>query len=299
MENFDIQSYDMKLHSNITEKADLASGYDMFVNTNGSGIINTVLCPTSVTLSGTLAGGTTATVATIPFFKNTNFVCSGSTIDGNLLLSYNSGGTVFATGSYLGSIISLLPLNGTGSRTGTFSDGSGTYISFTATGTFSNLDLDRNSDNFQTSSTGTFLYPDGQSDDDDLARKIIYGYVKKNTSWYNAFSMNTSIRKYIAANPFNTTPTVITADRTQTGYLRLDIDNPYSIKILEFDRAIFESTKELRVITGSTVSFSTGGIGWIMPDLSLSGTKTGAKVFDIKNKDYAIFLSFSGNLTNS
>jgi hypothetical protein len=36
-----------------------------------------------------------------------------------------------------------------------------------------------------------------------------------------------------------------------------------------------------------------------MPDLSLSGAKTGAKIFDIKNKDYAIFLSFSGNLTNT
>lgn len=190
-------------------------------------------------------------------------------------------------------------MGGTGARTGTFSDGSGTYISFTATGTFSNLDLDRNSDNFQASSSGTFMYPDGQGDNDDLARKTIYGYIKKNTGWYDAFTMNTPVRKYIANNPFNTTPIIITADRTQTGYLRLDIDNPYSIKILEFDRVAFESIKELRTITGATTTFSTGGIGWIMPDLSLSGSKSGAKIFDLKNKDYAIFLSFSGNLTNT
>lgn len=59
-------------------------------------------------------------------------------------------------------MISLSPLDGTGSRTGTFTDSSGTYISFTATGTFSNLDLDWNSDNFRASSSGTYLYPDGQ-----------------------------------------------------------------------------------------------------------------------------------------
>lgn len=81
--------------------------------------------------------------------------------------------------------------------------------------------------------------------------------------------------------------------------MRLDIDNPYSIQVLEFNKTIFDSTKELRVITGSTASFATGGIGWIMPDLSLSNIKTGAKIFDTKNKDYAIFLSFSGNLTNT
>lgn len=93
-----------------------------------------------------------------------------------------------------------------GSRTGTFSDGSGTDISFTATGVFSNLDINRNSDNFQASSTGTLVYPNGQSDDDDLARKTIYGYVKKDMGWYNIFTMNSSIRKYIANNSFNINP---------------------------------------------------------------------------------------------
>lgn len=143
------------------------------------------------------------------------------------------------------------------------------------------------------------MYPNEQNDDDDLARKTLYGYIKKNTLWYNAFSMNTPIRKYIASNPLNTSFTTTTPDRTQTGYLRLDIDNPYSMKIVEFDKTSFENIKELRVLTGSSASFSTGGIGWVMSDLSLSGSKNGAKVFDLKNKDYALFLSFSGNMTNT
>lgn len=299
LENLDIQDYNIKLHSHLTEKADLAMGYSLFVNTNGNGFTNTILCPSDVTLSGTLAGGISTTITTSPFFNNTNFVCSGSTAQWNLLLSYNSGGTIFATGSYRWSSISLLPINGTGARTGTFTDSSGTYLSFTATGTFSQLDLDRNSDNFQSSSSGTFMYPDGATDDDDLARRTIYGYVQKNTSWQNAFLMNTPVRKYITNNPLNINPTAVWADKTQTWYLRLDIDNPYYIRILEFDKVLFDNTQELRVVTGSTVSFSTGGIGWIMPDLSIGGIKTGAKIFDLKNKDYAIFLSFSGNLTNT
>lgn len=73
----------------------------------------------------------------------------------------------------------------------------------------------------------------------------------------------------------------------------MDIDNPYSIKITEFDKISFDNIKKLRSLTESSASFSTGGIGWIMPNLSLSGSKNGAKVFDLKNKDYAIFLSFS------
>lgn len=89
IENLDTQNYDMKLHSNLTEKAELAIGYDIFINANGSGFINTILCPASVTMSGTVAGSTTTTIATVPFFKNTTFVCSGSTLQGNLLLSYS------------------------------------------------------------------------------------------------------------------------------------------------------------------------------------------------------------------
>lgn len=298
MENLDIQNYDIKLHSNITEKANLSTGYSTFLNTNGSGFVNTILCPDSVTMSGTYAGWISVTIPTIPFFNNTSFACSWSTLEGNLLLLYSSGGTFFTTGSYRWSTISLNP-GGSSLHTGTFSDGSGTFLSFTATWTLSDIDLDGNSDNFQTSSTGIIMYPNDQFDDDDLARKTFYGYLKKDIGWYNVFVMNTPVRKYIGANIHNTTPYFSKAWDTQTGYLRLDIDNPYSIKIAELDKTQFESIQEMRILTENITSFSTGGIGWVMPDLTLSGVKDWAKVFDLKNKDYAIFLSFSGNLTNT
>lgn len=190
IENLDIQNYDSKLHSNLTEKADFSIEYD-------------------------------------------------------LLLNSNSGGSAYD-----------------------------------------------NDDFFYTNSTWS-------TDDDDLARKTLYGYIKKNIGWYNGFIINTPIRKYITGNIFNSGSNSVIASDTQTGYLRLDIDNPYNIKIVELDKVLFDSIKELRILTGATASFSTGGIGWIMPDLSLTGLKSQAKVFDLKNKDYALFLSFSGNLTNT
>lgn len=299
IENLDSQSYDSKLHSNITEKSTLAIDYDTSLNTDGSGFTNTIVCPNIVTLSGTLAGGTTTNIATVSYFNGAQLVCSGSTSVGNLLLSYSSGGNVFSSGSYRWFDISLLPLGGTGARTGTFADGSGTYISFTASGAFSNIDLDKNSDNFKSSSMGDTMYSSGW-DNDDMARKTLYGYIKKDTGWYNVFLMNTPIRKYINNNLFNTWWLSATAGNTGTGYMRFDIDNPYSMKIIEFDKNKFENTREFSVSNSIlSVSFPLGGIGWLFDDMTLSGSKTGGKVFDLQNKDYAIFLSFSGNLSNS
>lgn len=298
IENFDIQNYDTKLHSNIREKSNFTFEYDTAMNTNGSGLTNTISCPDIVSMSGTL-GGTSEIIATVPFFSDPVMVCSGSTSQGNLLLSYSSRGTIFENGTYLGSTIALDPVGGTGARTGTFSDEFGTFLSFTATGTLSGLDLDRNSDNFQASSSSTVLYPGNVGDDDDLARKTLYGYVPKDAGWYNVFLMNTPLRKYIGSNSLNTNPLNVIPGVTQTGYLRLEADNPYNIRVVEFDKAQFESTKEFRVFSSTIASASAGGIGWIMPDLSLSGTKSGAKVFDLKNKDYAVFLSFTGNTSST
>lgn len=56
MENLDMQNYNTKLHSNITEKADLAFRYDTFLNTDGNGFTDTIQCPDSVTMSGTVLG---------------------------------------------------------------------------------------------------------------------------------------------------------------------------------------------------------------------------------------------------
>jgi len=296
--NLDLQNYDTLLHANISEKAELAFKYDISLNTNGSGFVDTIACPSTVTMSGTLSGSTSEIIPTSPFFNGTILTCSGMTASGNLLLQYGSGFTIYTTGSYLGSTITL-----TGSTTlsGTFSDINGTYISFVAPVDYSGLDSNYNSDDYRPISSLNTPYPAGYTDDDDLGRRTLYGYVKKDAGWYSAFNINTPLRKYIASNTFNTGGYSEVIGASGTGYIRLDVDNPYNIKIVEFDKTIFEQTRELRFVSGSEASFSTGGIGWIMPSLSLSGTAPAStrKVFDFQNRDYALFLSFSGNALNA
>jgi len=204
-ENVDIQVHDSKLHSNITEKATLAIAYNTLVNTDGSGFTNTIACP-SVTLSGTTGGGKN-TIPTSHYFQGGVFVCSGSTAvpQGNLILSYSASGNTFTTGAYRSSEIPLFAPNSTGTINKTFTDDFATNISFTTTDTWSQIDLNGDSDDFQPYSDTNTKYPnDGYRDNDDMGRKNIYGYVKKDTGWYSVFSMNTPLVKYIASNAYNT-----------------------------------------------------------------------------------------------
>lgn len=161
-------------------------------------------------------------------------------------------------------------------------------------------DISLNSDSGAVNGGNDDFFSTGYTDDDDIGRRTLYGYVTKDTGWSHVFSINTPLRNYIAGNVFNTGGYSEVVGETATGYIRLDIDNPYQIKVVEFDKKTFEQTKELRFVTGSEASFGSGGIGWVLPDLSLSGTAPiGArKVFDFQNRDYALFLSFTGNTAN-
>lgn len=162
-------------------------------------------------------------------------------------------------------------------------------------------DISRNSNSGTSNGGNDDFVSTGATDDDDIGRKTLYGYVKKKTGWSNVFSVNTPLRAFIAGNVFNSGGYGEAIGTTSTGYIRLDIDNPYSIKVAEFDKKAFDQTKELAFVTGSEATFATGAIGWLLPDLSLSSTAgTGArKTFDFQNRDYALFLAFSGNATNS
>ncbi len=203
-ENMNLHTYETKLHSNITDKASLAIAYNTRFNTDGSGFTNTIECPASVILSGTTSGGIKETISTSHYFQGGVFVCSGSTTQGNLLLSYSASGNTFTTGAYRSSEIALFAPNSTGTINTAFTDDFATNISFTTSNTGSQIDLNGDNDDFQPYSQAKKVYPKGYRDNDDLARKNIYGYVKKNIGWYHVFSMNTPLVKYIASNAHNT-----------------------------------------------------------------------------------------------
>jgi hypothetical protein len=82
-------------------------------------------------MSGTTANGTSETINSTVYFDGTNIFCSGSTASGNLLLTYASGFTTFATGIYMGSVVALSPPGGTGTLTASFTDIEHKYLSFT------------------------------------------------------------------------------------------------------------------------------------------------------------------------
>jgi hypothetical protein len=89
-----------------------------------------------------------------------------------------------------------------------------------------------------------------------------------------------------------------------TGAIHLTIDGPYTLRIEEYDRAKYLANRELSYITGSTVYSGSGGVGYIQSNLTLSGQygNTGAiataRKFDLANRDYALFLSYSGSTYN-
>lgn len=302
--NITNQVWNAKITKNIEEKSNLAIRYDIAMNTNGSGFINTRSCPSNVTLSGTTASGTLETISTVPYFDGTTLYCSGATSSGNLLLTYSSDFATFSTGVYTNDI-TLSPVGGTGTLTGSFSDPEAKYVEVSVPNSTSGLDANFNSDNYTTYSTGTIRYPDSFPDDDVAGRKTLYGYVKQDIGWYNIFWNNHKINSYIANNPNNTDPYNTTIALTQTGYLYFDLDNPWSLRVIEFDPLVYQSTKELKRLTETTYTSATGGLGWLQTDTTgtLSGTLTnhGASplAFNFRDKNYGLFLSYSGNLTNT
>lgn len=141
-------------------------------------------------------------------------------------------------------------------------------------GVFSEIDGDLDSDDFRSGSTGSVAYPSGYADDDADARKTAIGLVRADSGWNAALWTNSKTNAYVERNPYNSDSVNAKISSTSTGYLRFDVDRPFSLKVVEFDAAAYAETGEL-VRTGSDERTSaTGAIGWLQNDLSFSGTRS-------------------------
>jgi hypothetical protein len=161
----------------------------------------------------------------------------------------------------------------------------------------SGLDKNYNSDNYQSNSTGSTEYPGRFLDDDDLARKISYGYIRRNGVWQNIFWNNYLFDAQIRKNENNTGALAQFPDTTSTGMLQIELDGAYSMKVVEFDPDTYLGTKELKIESTLNTTSSTGAIGYLQSNMSVSTGTTNAKIFDLKNKNYGIFVSGSGSST--
>lgn len=131
-------------------------------------------------------------------------------------------------------------------------------------------------------------------DDDDLARKITYGYIRKDGLWRNIFwNTDTSAQK-IRKNSNNTGSLVIFPDQTVSGMLRLDLNSSYNLKIVEINSELYKESKEIRILNSINSTSNTGAIGYLQNDLSVSSNTANAKLFNLKENNYAIFLSSTG-----
>jgi hypothetical protein len=137
-------------------------------------------------------------------------------------------------------------------------------------GNISGIDANFNSDDYRNSSTGTIQYPNGSKDDDDLARIISYGYVRKDKIWRNIFWNTPGMAQRIRKNTNNTGALAALPDATATGMLYLDLDSSYQLKIVEFDANTYANTKELRIKNTVRTSSATGAIGHLQADLSVA-----------------------------
>lgn len=297
LENTRYAQMNSKLTKNIEERANASMDYNLAMNRSGSGFTNTVSCPT-LTMSGTNVGSTySESIVTTPAFDGTTAYCTGPSASypgQNIRLDYSPNylsfsGAVFRSGT--------ANLTGSPTMTGILSDTESTRVTLTL-GALSGIDANFNSDNYQPYSTGSVQYPSAYEEDDDLARKIVYGYVRKDNIWRNVFWNTATTADKIRKNSNNTGSLAVFPDQTSSGMLRLDLDTGYSIRIIELEPAAYTGSKEIRIQNTLTTSSNTGSIGYLQTDMSVSSGSTNAKLFDLKNKNYAIFLSSSGSASD-
>lgn len=158
LENLSFQGYDAKMARNLSASADITLGWAAMLNSNGGEFRPARACPSSVTLSGTVGGSSTETVATVAKIAEGKLYCEGASLAGiPLRLDYSADYSTFLTGTYVNSV----RVNaGTGlTLSGQFSDPEGKFLSVTVPSVFSGIDGDLDSDDFRPSSTGSVSYP--------------------------------------------------------------------------------------------------------------------------------------------
>jgi hypothetical protein len=155
------------------------------------------------------------------------------------------------------------------------------------------IDDNCNSDNYMTNSTGWVSYPDNFEDDDVKWRKELSWYISKK-NWFKNIFFNTEKYKNIIENNTNNNDLLNSKIWTvDEWYLYLDIDKNIELKILEFDKTIYNNSKELILL--NTYNSSISSWSWfisidILNKLNLWTLFSINFKFDFKNKLYAIFV---------
>lgn len=196
--NIQIQNIVRTLASNVISKGNLSIKYGQVLNSNGTGFVDVIGCPSSVTMSG----ATQRTVSsTSLIYESGAYYCQGAHSATPFYLYYNTGSTDFSRAQFAGSSVDLIGKIGTTS----FTDTDTTNIDFSSyINTPDGIDDDFNSDNYIGTSTGVVSYPNGFQDDDADARKTLFGYASSDVGFVNALWDNKKMEQVISDNANNT-----------------------------------------------------------------------------------------------
>ncbi len=288
--NAEIQEITRKLSNNVLSKWNLSIKYTNTINSNGSGFLDVEWCPTSVTMSGTTNRSVTASALG---YQSGSILCRGIHTSEEYVIVVSSGWLSEALVEYRGDTIWAT----SGNARRTFNDIDNTLIDFTPSFPLvaDGYDDDFNSDDYRAGSSGSLLYPDGYQDDDVDARKLLYGYAIPLWGFTNMMWSNQEIRDYIASNPNNTDGiNELLGTMTGLGYAYMDINQRHTLRLYQFDKTVFDATRELLPISVYESLESFWDVWYLQEDagvLSISTTKTGNEFeFDFATYDYGLFV---------
>lgn len=122
--------------------------------------------------------------------------------------------------------------------------------------------------------------------------KTNISWITRSNNYENIFYINDEIINYISWNTLNQTNTWnIFINNSNTSYLNLKANWEYNLKIVEFNKENFNKNSSLKSQIESSFTWIMLSDGFLNNDWTFSvSTWVLSKEFDLRNKDYAIFL---------
>lgn len=284
----DYNNIKSSLSENINIKWLFSIKHDIYQNNNWGWFIDNIWCPDSVTMSwNTLR---TTWINTFLSNEDGNIFCSWSYNSNNFNILFNDEYTSLIYSNYInGTNIGLTNWNWI------FSDVDNTNINFNTPVVSDNYDDNMNSDDYTVYSTWNISYNYWYQDDDTQARKTIHWYLKNSEKDYNIFWNNEKYNNYIDSNSNNDDNLNIKLSNVDYWYLYFDVGKNFDLKILEFDRDIFNETNNLTLLNTYKTNWILSGSWYLQlnwDNLSLSAIKTWSEFnFNFKDNDYWFFLT--------
>ncbi len=296
------QTIDRELHQKIISDWNKYINYQLSLNQDWIWYADDVRCPNSITMSWNTM--MTSWITSQLTYSGSTFFCSWSYNSSPFNLFFNSEYNAFLAASYNNLTIWLVTNWSNIEWSSKFLDDDQTFMSFAITSYAwtDSYDDNFNSDDYRSSSTWSIEYPWWYLDNDDLWRKVKYGYITSKDTYENIFWNNFETNAYIEANPNNTWSLNQNISITESWSVFLEVDKNFSLKLVMFDRSrytkfIRELVQTWTYLSSWTIQAWSGYIQILWWALSLTWwIDINTTFFNFKDNDYAIFLS---NATNS